>query len=88
MQPKIFQIFLFLFSFSSESKSNHHTIDIYQKNFLYFIKLFLRKLKYDDNTISAPCDQSVKKYQRNLALQVNIQPMPNNIMKRKWLYKQ
>ena len=43
-------------------------------------------LKYDDNTISAPCDQSLKKYLRNLALQANIQPMPNNIMKRKWLY--
>ena len=31
VQPKIFQIFLFLFF--SESKSNHHTIDIYQKKF-------------------------------------------------------
>ena len=51
----------------------------------YFIKSFFRKLKYDDNTISAPCDKSLKKYLRNLALQVNIQLMPNNIMKRKGL---
>ena len=31
VQPKIFQIFL---SFFSESKSNHHTIDIFKKIFL------------------------------------------------------
>ena len=73
------------FFFSPESKSNHHTTYIYHKNFFNFIKFFLRKLKYDDNTISRPCDQSLKKYLRNLALQANIQPMPNNIMKRKLL---
>ena len=83
VQPKIFQIFLFLFF----QKANQIiTLLIFiKKNFFNFIKSFFRKLKYDDNTISAPCDQSLKKYVRNLALQANIQPMPNNIMKRKWL---
>ena len=83
VQPKIFQIFLFLFF----QKANQIiTLLIFIKKFFFnFIKSFFWKLKYDDNTISAPCDRSLKKYLRNLALQVNIQLMPNNIMKRKWL---
>ena len=83
VQPKIFQIFLFLF-FQKANQINTPLIFL-KKFFFNFIKSFFWKLKYDDNTISAR-DQSLKKYLRNLALQANIQPMPNNIMKRKWLY--
>lgn len=66
VQPKIFQIFLFLFF----QKANQIiTLLIFIKKFFFnFIKSFFWKLKYDDNTISAPCDQSLKKYLRNLAL--------------------
>ena len=67
---EIFQIFLSLFF--AECISNHHTIDIYHKFFFNVFfnckKLFLRKLKYNENTISTQCDQSLKKYLRNFAL--------------------
>ena len=66
VQPKIFQIFLFLFF----QKANQIiTLLIFMKKiFFNFIKSFFWKLKCDDNTISASCDQSLKKYLRNLAL--------------------
>ena len=67
---EIFQIFLSLFF--AECISNHHTINIFHKYFFNVFfdckKLFLRKLKYNDNTISTQCDQSLKKYLRNFAL--------------------